>query len=292
MAFSSPRSIGAEVSFEREVMPILSRTGCNAGACHGNLNGKGGFKLSLKGEDPAADLAALTHDMLARRISPAHAEESLMLLKATGRVPHEGGVRFSTNSREYRILQSWISRGGTADFAGVPALLKLEVTPASKILIDPAGRFAVTAIAHFSDGTTRDVTHLAAFEFTSVGIASIAGSGEVVRESTGECVLLVRYLSELVPVRIVFLPNRPIPENSLAPAATEIDRLVHAQLQELRLKAADLASDSTFLRRAYLDAIGMLPTVSEAKAFFADEALDKRKKLIDQLLERPEFAEF
>jgi hypothetical protein len=289
--FASPIQ-AADVSFERDVMPVLSRAGCNAGACHGNLNGKGGFKLSLKGEDPAADLAALTHDMLARRANPHWPGESLILLKATGKVPHEGGVRFSTASPEYQILLNWISGGCLRDRVGGPALTRLEVTPASKVLIEPSDRFQVSAIAHFSDRTQRNVTHLAAFEFTALGIARITATGEVVRESTGEVVLLVRYLSEVAPVRIVFLPNRPIPDGFSVPAATEIDRLVLAQLKELRLKPANVASDSVILRRSYLDALGILPTTAETREFLSDTDPKKREKLIDRLLARSEFAEY
>jgi len=152
-----------EVSFERDVLPVLTRAGCNAGACHGNLNGKGGFKLSLKAEDAAADFAALTRDMLARRTDPIRPDESLILRKATAQVPHEGGARFAQTSNEYAILRDWISRGCKADHPGKPALTKLVVSPASKILVDPDDRFRVTAVAHFSDGSTRDVTALSAF---------------------------------------------------------------------------------------------------------------------------------
>jgi hypothetical protein len=287
-----PLAGAADVSFEREVMAVLSRAGCNAGACHGNLNGKGGLKLSLKGEDPAADLAALTRDMLARRTDPHRPAESLILQKATGGVPHEGGIRFSSRSTEYSVLSTWIANGCRPDPADAPKLVRLEVSPLSKILVEPADRFRVTATAHFSDGSKRDVIHLATFEFTSVGIAKIKPAGEVVREGIGETVLLVRYLSEVRPVRIVFLPDRPIPESGNIPTNNEIDKLVFAQLRELRLKPADLAPDPVFLRRAYLDALGILPTVEETRAFLADADPKKREKLIDKLLNRPEFAEY
>src|SRR4051812_14644617 len=182
------------VSFGRGVLPVLARAGCNAGGCHGNLNGKGGLKLSLKAEDAAADFAALTRDMLARRADPIRPDESLILKKATAQVPHEGGSRFAKTGGEYAILRDWISRGCEPDAPGAPALAKLVVSPASKILVDPADRFPVKAVAHFSDGTTRDVTSLAAFEFTAVGVAKVTPDGAVIREQTGEVVLLVRYL--------------------------------------------------------------------------------------------------
>jgi hypothetical protein len=282
----------ADVSFERDVQPVLTRAGCNAGACHANLNGKGGFKLSLKGEDPVADLAALTRDMLARRTDPQRPENSLILLKATGQVPHEGGVRFSPNSPEYAVLKAWIAAGCQPEPAGAPKLTRLTVTPANQILVEPADRFTVTATAHFSDGTTRDVTGLAAFEFTAVGVAKISPAGEVARENVGETVLLVRYQSQVEPVRIVFLPDRPVPDMGDLPVNNQIDTLVFAQLKQLRLRPAELAADHVFLRRAYLDALGILPTVAETRAFLADTDPKKRERLIDALLARPEFAEY
>ena len=285
-------AMAGEVSFDRDVLPVLTRAGCNAGACHGNLNGKGGLKLSLKAEDAAADFAALTRDMLARRADPIRPDESLLLKKATAQVPHEGGARFAQNSHEYAILRNWIAHGCQQDTANGPILAKLVVTPASKILVDPADRFQVKAVAHFSDGSSRDVTSLAAFEFTQVGVAKITPDGEVIREQTGEVVLLVRYLSQVAPVRIVFLPDRPVPEMGTATANNEIDRLVFAQLKELRLKPAELAADHVFLRRAYLDAIGLLPTADETRAFLVSTNPNKREKLIDSLLAQPEFAEF
>jgi hypothetical protein len=292
-AFIQAASAGvAEASFQRDVLPVLTRAGCNAGACHGNFNGKGGFRLSLKGEDPAADLAALTRDMLARRTDPQRPESSLILQKATGGVSHEGGTRFSKASPEYVALLAWITSGCRPDPTDASKLAALTVSPASEILVDPADRFLVTVTARFSDGSTRDVTRLAAFEFTALGVARITPAGEVIRESIGETVLLVRYLSEVKPVRIVFLPDRPVPGTVDIPVNNEIDCLVFAQLRKLRLQPAELAADHVFLRRAYLDALGLLPTAREAREFLADPDPRKREKLIDSLLQRPEFAEY
>jgi hypothetical protein len=283
----------AAAPFEREVMAVLSRAGCNAGACHGNLNGKGGFKLSLRGEDPAADFATLTRDMLARRIDVHRPDQSLLLLKATGQVPHEGGIRINLRSDEYSTLRSWISDGCLPDPPGAPRVVKLEVSPSNIVLVDPQDRFRLRVVAHFSDGSKEGVRYLSAYEFTTPGIASIVRSeGEVVREQLGETVLLVRYLNQVAPVRIVFLPNRPAPDLSRVPVNHEIDRLTLAQWKELRLAPAELAPDHVFLRRAYLDALGILPTPTESRAFLADTSSDKREKLIDALLARPEFAEY
>jgi hypothetical protein len=292
LLFVGESARAADVSFARDVLPVLTRSGCNAGACHGNLNGKGGFKLSLKAEDAAADYAALTRDMLARRTDPIRPDESLMLKKAMAQVPHEGGARFVRSSHEYAILRDWIAHGCKLDADGAPTLTKLVVSPASKILVDPADRFRVSAIAHFTDGSTRDVTALIATEFTALGVAKITSGGEVIREQPGETVLLVRYLSQVAPVRIVFLPDRPVPEMGSLTANNKIDELVFAQLKELRLKPAELAADHVFLRRAYLDAVGILPTADETQAFLASTDPKKREKLIDALLARPEFAEY
>jgi hypothetical protein len=292
LLFVAEAARGADVSFERDVLPVLTRAGCNAGACHGNLNGKGGLKLSLKAEDAAADFAALTHDLFARRVDAIRPDESLILKKATAQVPHEGGGRFAKASHEYAILRAWVARGCKPDAPGAPAVTKLVVTPASKVLVDPADRFRVSAVAHFADGSTRDVTPLVATEFTSLGVAKITADGEVIREQPGETVLLVRYLSRVEPVRVVFLPDRPAPDLGALTPNNRIDELTFAQWKELRLTPAELAPDHVFLRRAYLDAIGLLPTPAESRAFLASTDPKKREKLIDALLARPEFAEF
>ncbi len=282
----------APVSFEREVMPVLTRAGCNMGACHGNLTGKGGLKFSLRGEDPANDHAILTRDMLARRLDPHDPDNSLLLRKAAGKVPHEGGARFTTQSSEYAVLRSWVAAGCPADPPGGPKIARLEVTPRHKILVEPLDRFTIRATAHFSDGTTRDVTPLAAFDQTTVGIAKVSPTGEVVREQAGETVVLVRYLGRVVPVRAVFLPDRPLPDMTDARPNNKVDELVFAQLKELRLAPAELAPDHVFLRRAYLDALGVLPSPAESRRFLADITPDKRDRLVDELLKRPEFAEY
>jgi hypothetical protein len=289
---TGPAAAAEPASFKNDVMAVLSRAGCNAGACHGNLNGKGGLRLSLRGENPDADFVTLTRDMLARRTDPASPAESLILKKATGQVPHEGGVRFSALSTEYSVLSTWIANGCRPDAEGLPKPVKLDVSPPQAILIDPADRVKLSAVAHFSDGSRRDVTGLAAFEATNVGIAKVHTTGEVVREQPGELVVLVRYLDLQVPVRLAFLPARPVPDLSGVPINNEIDRLVLAQLRERRLMPSELSSDAVFVRRAYLDACGITPTAAEARAFLTDQSPDKRAKLIDRLLNRPEFAAY
>ncbi|MFO0801724.1 MAG: DUF1549 and DUF1553 domain-containing protein [Gemmataceae bacterium] len=273
-------------------MAVLSRAGCNSGACHGNLNGKGGFKLSLRGEDPAADFAVLTRDMHARRIDAQSPDASLLLLKGAGLVPHEGGVRFHKSSLEYRILRAWIAGGCRTDPPHAPRLVSISVDLANRIVFEPEDRFQVRVRAKFADGTDRDVTALAAFEFTSTGTARITAGGEVIREQTGETVLLARYLGQVVPVRVAFLPDRPNPDLATVPIHNEIDRLARNQWKGLRISPAPLAADHVFLRRVFLDTIGLLPTPEESRIFLASTDANKRERLIDTLLARSEFAEF
>lgn len=289
----APTAVAADapVSFRNDVQAVLSRSGCNAGACHGNLNGKGGFKLSLRGEDADADLAALTRGMLARRTDPHSPADSLLLRKATGQVPHEGGARFSATSVEYQLLSKWIAAGCPTD--PIDTAKPVTLTPSAKsiVLVDPQKSAPLTVSAKFNDGTVRDVTAVTTYEVTSVGVAKVAG-GEVVRDQFGETVLIVRYLHLQVPIRVAFLPNRPAVDLSSIPAMHPIDKLVLADLARLRIRPSDLASDSVFIRRAYLDTCGIIPTAAEVKAFLADTSPDKRTKLIDTLLARPEFADY
>ena len=280
------------VSFRHDVAPVLARAGCNQGACHGNLNGKGGFKLSLRGEDPAADLAALTRDMLARRTDPLRPDDSLILRKATGRVPHEGGPRFAIKSPEYRLLRAWIAAGCPDDGAGLPRLTRVDVTPTSRVLFDPADRVTITVRGHFADGSASDLTHLAVFEPTAAGVLHIGPDGTVTRQRYGELNVVVRYLDRQVPVTLAFLPAREEFVWNDVPLTHLIDRHLFPHLKTRRLTPSPLADDAMFLRRAYLDALGVLPAAEEARAFLADPAPAKRERLIDTLLARPEFADY
>jgi hypothetical protein len=281
----------APVSFRNDVMAVLSRAGCNQGACHGNQNGKNGFKLSLRGQDPAFDLDALTRDTLARRTDRLHPEDSLILAKATSSVPHEGGKRFDRVSLEHRLLRTWIAEGMRPDPTDTPVLRRLEVTPRQQVLIEPADRVPLRVQAVFSDGTSRDVTRLAVFE-TSNFVARVDSDGVAHRQNVGETTILVRYLDRQTAVQLAFVPARPGFVWPNPPEANYVDRHVFAKLRTLRMTPSALAPDSVFLRRAYLDVLGILPPVEETQRFLADTRSDKRARLIDALLERPEFADF
>jgi hypothetical protein len=290
-ASAADASASDEVSFRNDVMPVLSRAGCNAGACHGNKTGKGGFKLSLRGEDPSADFEVLTRDLAARRTNPLEPDKSLILLKPTTQLPHEGGLRIAPDSLEYRILHAWITQGVPGDSAATPVLVRLEVEPAERVLSEPERELKIRTWAHFSDGSRRDVSRLAVYEQSNV-LAAINEEGVARGEKNGETTVIVRYQNRQEPVRLTFLPARTDFTWDAPATSNLIDEHVFAKLRTMRIHPSRSCSDSEFLRRAYLDLLGILPTPEETRAFLDDADSEKRARLVDALLERPEFAEF
>jgi Protein of unknown function (DUF1549)/Protein of unknown function (DUF1553) len=279
------------VSFRNDVMAILSRGGCNSGPCHGNQNGKNGFKLSLRGENPAFDIESLTRNMQGRRLNPIDPPSSLMLLKATATIPHEGGRRFPVDSDEYRLLRRWIAEGTRFDPPGSPTLTRLSVTPKEQVLIEPEDSLGVHVEATFSDGSKRDVTRLAVYEVTGEA-AEVSRDGLVHRQRFGESTILVRYLNRQAVVQVAFVPARPGFTWKPVPEVNYIDRHVFAKLRTLRSLPSDRCTDPVFLRRVYLDTLGILPTADEVRRFLADSRQDRRERLVDELLRRPEFSDF
>ncbi|QVL33641.1 DUF1553 domain-containing protein [Telmatocola sphagniphila] len=289
-----PSVIRAEgpVSFQRDVMALLARAGCNQGACHGNLNGKGGFKLSLRGEDPDFDYNVMTRDFSARRLDPQKPAESLFLRKAAGLVSHEGGPRFSKDSREYQLIFDWIAAGMPRDPETLPKLTQLEVEPKARILDSNQDRFRIQATAIFADGTRRDVTNLCALESTNPTLVALQPDGEVRRLLFGETNILVRYLNRTVAVPVAFLPERKGFHAVQTMSSNPVDRHLFPQWVNLKIQPSEKSNDSMFLRRVYLDVLGRLPTAEEARDFLNDPTTEKRSVLIDKLLQRPEFADF
>ena len=287
---SSARADGP-VSFRSEVMAVLSRSGCNAGVCHGNLHGKGGFKLSLRGQDPAADFHALTHDMMGRRTDRHDPDASLILQKATARVPHEGGLRFPVGSLEYRLLLRWIRDGMRNDMSSAPVLTRLEVTPHEAYLVEPRDSLTVRAVAVFADGRRKDIAGLAVFDSTNPKI-EVSRDGVVRSTEPGETTIVVRYLDQQATVQLAFVPARPGFTWSNPPAHNFIDTHVFTRLKKLRINPSGLCTDNEFLRRAYLDLLGLLPTPEQTRRFLTDTRTDKRARLVDDLLKRPEFADY
>jgi uncharacterized protein DUF1549/uncharacterized protein DUF1553 len=282
---------GREVSFRNDVMAVLSKAGCNAGTCHGNKNGKGGFKLSLRGENPQQDYHSLTRDIFSRRVEPVQPEASLILLKPTTAVAHEGGQRFKPGSQEYAILKDWIAAQMPNDLDTAPGLKRIEVSPSERVLVEPAREMQLQVRAEFSDGTSRDITSMAVYE-PATPLVEISPAGRVRGKGSGESTVLVRYLNCQEPLRLAFVPARPEFTWKKVAANNYIDEQVLAKLKLLRMNPSELSSDAVFLRRAYLDLLGILPSVDETKTFLQDRNRNKRARLIDELLERPEYADF
>jgi hypothetical protein len=281
----------AEVSFRNEVMPLLSKAGCNAGGCHGNANGKASFKLSLRGEDPALDFIALTRDQFGRRVDLAEPESSLILLKPTTALAHEGGQRFKKGSTEYELLRQWIAAGAKDDSATAPRLTSLAATPSNAVVVEPQCQVQLHAHALFADKSQKDLTTIAVYEPSNPAV-KVSPEGLVECSEPGEVTILVRFLEKQIPVRLAFIPARPDFTWSAPKENNFIDAKVFAKLKTLRINPADLCSDEVFLRRAYIDLLGILPPADEAGAFVARKDSKKRARLIDELLEREEFADF
>jgi hypothetical protein len=290
--FSSQPALAEEsVSFHQEVMPVLSRAGCNQGTCHGNLNGKGGFKLSLRGQDPDLDYAVLTREQMGRRLNRLLPQESLLLQKATTRVPHEGGQRFTTDSSEYNLLFRWIAQGASLPTEEKPKLQKLLVEPVEVFLLEPTQEIKVQAWGVFADGSKKDLGELAVFESSNPRV-EVSRHGLVTSASHAQTTITVRYLHLQGSSQLAFVAARPDFRWQAPPINNYIDQLVYACLQKLRMNPSALCTDSEFLRRAYLDLLGMLPSPEETRRFLASNEVDKRSRLVEALLARPEFAEY
>jgi hypothetical protein len=283
---------GAEVSFRNDVQAVIAKAGCNLGTCHGNATGKGGFKMSLRGSDLDLDYAALTQDAGARRVNSFEPDRSLILLKATQALAHEGGKRFDGKSWEYATLRDWLAQGAQRHAPNEAKLEKLEVTPHDLILIEPEKTVQLKATATFSDGTQRDVTSKAVYDLAQVGLVKVSRDGRIEKLKNGEPTVVVRYLDKQQPVRLAFVPARPDFEWTPVRQNNFIDRQVFAKLKGLRMTPSPLCSDEVFVRRLFLDLLGALPTADEARQFVADPSPDKRERLVDRLLARPEFADF
>ncbi len=283
----------APTAFESEVLVALSKQGCNSGACHGSPSGKGEFRLSLRAFDKRLDELTLIREDFGRRVNPLDPQRSLLLQKPTMGVAHGGGKRLQTDDEAYRILHRWISEGAQADPEGTPRCDRLEVFPNQKrVLACSCGGQQLVAIAHLTDGTDHDVTHLVAYSSSNTNVATIDDHGLVTPHEQGETVILVRYLEHIEAVPLMFVDQAEEFQWQAPAANNYIDQLVDAKLQLLQYLPSELCTDSEFLRRVHLDVIGILPTVDQTRAFLADTDSKKRARLIDQLLQRDEYAKF
>ncbi|MSU63376.1 MAG: DUF1553 domain-containing protein [Pedosphaera sp.] len=282
-----------EVSFRNQVQPILARFGCSAGACHGAAAGQNGFKLSLRGYDNEGDFLALTRNAFGRRIVPSDPARSLLLLKPTSTIPHKGGKKFSVDSPEYQILADWIASGAPGPKADDPRIVRIEIMPAQTRL-QPGTNQQMTVRAHFSDGHTEDVTRWAKYTDSNSSVTTVDENGLVKIMGHGEGAVTAWYLSRIA-IGTVTVPY----DNEIEPSvfAREkrrnfIDELALEKLASLNLPPSPQCTDSQFIRRAFIDTIGVLPSAQETRDFLARSSENKRDELIDSLLKRSEFVDY
>ena len=282
---------GRVVSFANDVAPVLTKAGCNSGVCHAKANsGQNGFQLSLLGFEPSDDYQHIAIDGRGRRLFPAAPEKSLLLLKATGTVPHGGGVRLDKGSKEYAVLLDWIRQGAACDTTTAPTLIAIDVQP-SRATLQPGAEQALKSIAKYSDGSERDVTDQALFESNDKSMADVTEGGTVkISDIPGKVAVMVRYQGK-VSVFNASVPLGALVEN-VPPSKNFVDQFVFANLQEIGVPPSSVCNDATFLRRVSLDIAGRLPTPEEAKLFLASEAPNKRDEVIDRLLRSPEYADY
>jgi hypothetical protein len=278
-------------SFVNDVEPVLTRLGCNQGACHGKGSGQNGFRLSLRGYAPEWDHGWITRELTTRRINPTNPEASLLLLKATGQAAHEGGVLMTKDSRAYKVLLDWIRAGAPGIKKDEATVRKLEIASGPRSL-KPGTTSQLQVRAEYSDGKIKDVTWLTKFDSNDGGIASVSADGLVKMERAGETTIRASFAGLVAVVMVTAPHERAVKPEWYTHKNNMIDEHVFAKLAELRIEPAPLGSDEIFIRRVYLDAMGILPTPAEVRSFVNDKAADKRAKLIDRVLDRPEFVDF
>jgi hypothetical protein len=279
------------VSFKLDVMPVFLRAGCNQGGCHGAARGKDGFRLSLFGFDPDGDYYRLTRELNGRRINLAQPQDSLLIEKAAGKVPHTGGQKIQEGDEYHQALTRWLEADAPNNPATVATPTTIEVFPPSAVLDGKGEKQRVVVRAKYSDGTDRDVTSLALFLSNNDTAAKIDGSGAVTAGDRGEAFVMARFHTFTVGVPFITLPKGQQFAWPSAPEHNYVDGLVHAKLKKLRIEPSGLCDDPTFVRRVYLDIVGMLPTPDEYARFMISSLPNKRELLVDELLERKEFAE-
>jgi len=280
------------ISFQLDVMPVLTAAGCNTGSCHGSARGQDGFHLSLYGFDPKGDHFRLTTEMAGRRINLAAPEESLMITKSIGSVPHTGGKLMKPGSPFYQTLVGWIRDGAKFDEGEIASPTGIEVQPKEIVLTGSDVRIPFTVRATYSDGTDRDVTTLSRFSSSNDNSVSIlASEGLATSENRGEAFLLARFHTFTEGSQAIVVPANLAYERPEFPANNYVDGLVAEKLNKLRIIPSELSDDESFLRRVYLDIVGVPPTVEERGRFLADSRLEKREALVDELLGRKEFTE-
>ncbi|HEX3872260.1 MAG TPA: DUF1549 domain-containing protein, partial [Pirellulales bacterium] len=280
------------VSFIREVQPAMSKLGCNQGTCHGAAQGKNGFKLSLRGYDPLFDHTALTDDLAGRRFNRAAPDQSLMLLKPCGGVPHVGGVLTKPGEPYYEMFRAWISQGVKLDIDS-PRVVKIEVLPKNPQVALPGMKQQIVVMAHYSDDSVRDVTAEAFVESSSTETVVVDKQGLATAERRGEAAMLARYEGSYDATTMIVMGDRSGFAWKDAPENNHVDTLVYKKLKKVKILPSDLCTDAEFVRRVYLDLVGLPPDADEVRAFLADDrpTRQKRDELIDRLVGSPEYVE-
>jgi WD40 repeat protein len=290
----SVHSLAAEprADYVRDVNPVVSRLGCNAGTCHGSAKGRNGFKLSLRGYDAIHDVRALTDDLSSRRMTVASPDDSLMLLKSTGAVPHEGGRLLQPGDVPYRILRSWIAHGASLDLA-TPKVAKIDLLPQNPVVEKLGARQQFRVVATYADGRLRDVTREAYVESGNTEVATYEKGAILTSVRRGEAPVLARYEGAYAATTLTVMGDRAGFAWEDPPAWGRIDELVAAKWKRMKIRPSELAGDAEFLRRVTLDLTGLPPTVDEVRAFLADarETRQKREALIDKLIGSEAFVE-
>ncbi|HEX4792345.1 MAG TPA: DUF1549 domain-containing protein [Humisphaera sp.] len=294
MSASIARGDDRGISFVNDVLPVLSKAGCNAGACHAKPEGQNGFKLSVFAFDPKSDYRSIVKDERGRRVFPAAPRESLLLLKPTHAIEHGGGERFKVDSDLYRLIERWIEQGMPYRQPGDSDLVSISVSPGEQ-RYQKKSATALSVTARYADGSSRDVTNLAEFASNDKEIAKVSEDGRVmVGDLSGEGVVIARFMGQVAVSRITVPADRMLADDLYAqlPVNNFIDPLVYARLAKLGLAPSKTCSDSEFIRRASLDAIGMLPAADRVRAFLEDRSTNKREQLIDELLANPAYADY
>lgn len=280
------------ISFKLDVVPALTKAGCNSGGCHGASRGKDGFRLSLFGYDPDGDYTRITREQIGRRINLALPEESLLLEKGLGAVQHTGGERWKKDSPLYATVLRWIQDGAPRDPTNVARVVGIEVGPKQAVLEGSNATQRLVVRARYSDDTLRDVTPIAVFISNNEPTATVSPEGLITAGQRGEAFVMARFDAFTVGSQVLVVPtNQSFTFPADLRSQNYIDDLVHAKLQKLRIRPSDVCDDATFLRRAYLDITGTLPPPGELKRFLAETSPAKREHLVESLINRPEFAD-
>jgi hypothetical protein len=275
-------------SFVDDVVPTLSRLGCNSGQCHGAQQGKGGFKLSLRGYAPELDYLSITRQIGGRRITPGDPEQSLFLRKPLFEMPHRGGKVLDKKRREYGLLLAWLRQGAPGPTGVEAPMAKLEILPGDRMM-KPGEKQRLLVRATYADGRVQDVTGRALYATNDLALATVTESGLITMQRAGETAITARYRDKVAVVRVTAPFDQKVSEAAYKTRFNPIDDHVNAKLKQLRIEPSGLCTDEKFLRRACIDAIGTLPTAEEAQAFLADRDPKKRDRLVDALLQRPEY---